>query len=192
MLQSEGLPDLELATGGLPPGGLPLDSQPRMTHVTPVDSTNKTFMAQQGASFLKRWVITTVAVLVAAAIVPGIRCSSILALILASLTLGLLNVFIRPVLMALSFSLLIFTLGLFTFVINALLLLFVGKLTSGFQVDGFASAFWGAIVISVVSTILNLLTGTSVTVVRPQMGSTGSGGKSARGRDDGDGPVIDV
>src|ERR1039458_3001363 len=105
--------------------------------------------------FLQSWLINTLAVLVAWYIVPGIHFgqnSSFLAPFIASLVLGILNAFIRPVLMLLALPLLIFTLGLFTLVINALLLYFVGVLLAPhFQVDTFGSAFLGALIISIVS-----------------------------------------
>ena len=124
--------------------------------------------------FLQSWIINTLAVLVAVYIVPGIHLdknSSLLVPFIASLALGILNAFIRPILMFLALPLLIFTLGLFTFVINALLLYFVGFLLAPhFQVDGFGAAFLGALIISVVSIALNILTGTGgtrVTFSRP-------------------------
>ena len=90
--------------------------------------------------------------------------------------------------MLLALPLLIFTLGLFTLVINALLLYFVGVLLGPhFQVDSFGSAFLGALIISVVSIALNILTGTGSTRVTFQ--------RRRRRRpksDDDDGPVIDV
>jgi len=83
--------------------------------------------------------------------------------------------------------LLIFTLGLFTLVINALLLYFVGILLAPhFQVNSFMAAFLGAIIISVVSIALNLLAGTGITRVTIQRG-----GPPPK-KDDDDGPVIDV
>src|ERR1017187_9292691 len=103
--------------------------------------------------FLQSWLINTLAVLVAVNIVPGIgfgQGGSYLAPFLASLVLGILNAFIRPVLMLLALPLLIFTLGLFTLVINALLLRTVGWLLAPqFQVDSFGAAFLGALIISI-------------------------------------------
>ena len=146
-------------------------------------------------NFLKRWVITTVAVLVATQIVSGLRYDNWEGLLLATLTLGLLNAFIRPVLMLLSLPILLYTLGLFTLVINAALLLFVGRLFEGFHVESFGSAVWGALVISIVSTALNLVTGTGNVRATVTTHRTGGGTSQApkRSRDDGgDGPVIDV
>src|SRR5580658_11149215 len=111
-------------------------------------------------SFLKRWLITTVAVWLAAHIVPGINYTTP-GLFLAALVLGLLNAFVRPVMMLLSLPLLIFTLGLFMLVINALLLWSVGTILQGFHVKGFGSAFWGALIISITSMVLNIMTKSS-------------------------------
>ena len=140
--------------------------------------------------FIKSWVINTVAVLVAVWIVPGIRFSddSLLAPLVTSLLLGILNAFIRPILMLMALPLLISTLGLFMLVINALVLYFVSFLMGQhFQVDGFGSAFVGALIISAVSLLLNLLTG----------GTRGRVQVERRHRatvtdDHGHGPVIDV
>ncbi|HAM70400.1 MAG TPA: hypothetical protein DCM86_02010 [Verrucomicrobiales bacterium] len=117
-------------------------------------------MSPSLVNFLKRWIITTLAVLVATQVVGGIHADSFGGLLLATLTLGLLNAFIRPVLLLLSLPILIYTLGLFTLVINAGLLMFVGRLFREFHVENFSSAFWAAVVIGIVSTLLNLVTGT--------------------------------
>src|SRR5208337_1451291 len=86
-------------------------------------------------------------------------------LIIASLLLGILNAFVRPILMLIALPLLIFTLGLFTLVINALLLALLTILLPFFKItsDGvnfsFGYAFLGALIISIISVVLNLLTG---------------------------------
>jgi putative membrane protein len=132
-------------------------------------------------------VINTLAVLVAVSILRhSIDYGGPLDLFVASLLLGILNAVLRPVLMLLTFPILIVTLGLFRFVINALLLLLVGWLLgSHFSVHGFWAAFWGALIISLVSSILNVLTGSSrMRVRRPR--------RPPDPPDDGDGPVIDV
>jgi putative membrane protein len=105
--------------------------------------------------FVIRWIITAVAVMVAAWFVSGIRYDSMGALIGAALLLGLLNAFARPVLLLLSAPLILFTLGLFILIVNALMLLWVPGIVGGFHVDGFWSAFWGAIVIGIVSWLLS-------------------------------------
>jgi putative membrane protein len=137
--------------------------------------------------FLGNWLINTLAVVVAVEIVPGIHFNDngFLAPFITSLVLGILNAFIRPILMLLALPLLIFTLGLFTLVINALLLRVVGWLLAPyFQVDTFWSAFLGALIISIVSIALNLMTGSARVTIqrRPPL----------KKDDDDDKPVIDV
>ena len=105
--------------------------------------------------FVFRWAITTVAVMVASSIIHGIRYDSVASLIGAALLLGIFNAFLRPILLILSAPLILLTLGLFILVVNGLMLLIVPSIVIGFHVDTFASAFWGAIIISIVSWILS-------------------------------------
>src|SRR5262245_55112301 len=98
--------------------------------------------------FFQRWVVTTRAVLGAANVCLGIAYDTICGLAVASLLLGILNAFLRPIVLLISLPLLIFTLGLFTLVINALLLLCVGSIVPAFHVRDFWAAFWGGLVIS--------------------------------------------
>src|SRR5215216_7921491 len=103
--------------------------------------------------FVFRWAATTIAVMVASSVIHGIRYDAVAALIGASLLLGILNAFVRPFLLILSAPLILVTLGFFILVLNGLLLLVVPSVVTGFHVDTFGSAFWGASVISVVSWI---------------------------------------
>jgi putative membrane protein len=105
--------------------------------------------------FVFRWIATTVAVMIAASVIHGIRYDTVASLIGAALLLGILNAFVRPILLILSAPLILLTLGFFILIINALMLRFVPSIVSGFQVDSFGSAFWGAIVVSIVSWILS-------------------------------------
>jgi putative membrane protein len=105
--------------------------------------------------FVFRWAATTVAVMVASSVIRGIRYDTIAALIGASLLLGILNAFVRPFLLILSAPVILLTLGLFILVLNGLLLLLVPSVVVGFHVDHFWSAFWGAMVISLVSWLLS-------------------------------------
>ena len=107
--------------------------------------------------FVFRWAITTIAVMVASSIIHGIRYDSVASLIGAALLLGILNAFLRPILLILSAPLILLTLGVFVLIVNGLMLLFVPSIVIGFHVDTFGSAFWGAIVISIVSWILSAL-----------------------------------
>jgi putative membrane protein len=105
--------------------------------------------------FVFRWAVTTIAVMVASSVIRGIRYDTVAALIGASLLLGVLNAFVRPFLLILSVPLILVTLGFFILILNALLLLVVPSIVVGFHVDGFWSAFWGAIIISIISWILS-------------------------------------
>lgn len=105
--------------------------------------------------FVLRWAITTIAVMVASSIIHGIRYDSMASLIGAALLLGILNAFVRPVLLILSAPVILLTLGFFILIVNGLMLLLVPGIVIGFHVDSFWSAFWGAIVIGIVSWILS-------------------------------------
>ena len=93
--------------------------------------------------------------MVASALISGIRYDSAGSLIAAALLLGILNAFVRPLLLILSAPLILLSLGLFILVINAFMLWFVPSLVPGFHVDRFSSAFWGGIVISLISWMLS-------------------------------------
>jgi putative membrane protein len=136
--------------------------------------------------FLQSWLINTLAVLVVTQIVRGIHYDSTAGLIVATLVLGILNAFLRPILLVLSLPLLVLTLGLFTFVINAMLLYWVGNLVRDFHVDTFRAAFWGALGIGIISLVLHAVTGlgnTRIVFHRRE---------SSKREDDSSGPTIDV
>jgi len=112
--------------------------------------------------FLLRLVVNAFALWVAVQIVPGVSYAGPWTkLLLVALVFGLLNALVRPVLLLLSCPMLILTLGLFTLVINAFVLWLTSALSGsfglGFHVDGFGSAFLGALVISIVSILLSVL-----------------------------------
>src|SRR5579863_2342210 len=124
--------------------------------------------------FLLRLINCTIGVVAASYVVRGIQWQKPLDLVMAAFLLGILNTFVRPLLLFLSLPVLIFTLGLFTFVINGLLLYFVGWLMQPyFEVANFWAAFWGALVITIVATILNGLTGTGNARLTVRRGGTG-------------------
>jgi putative membrane protein len=140
--------------------------------------------------FLRSWLISTFAVLVAVQVVHGIhfRDPGLLAPVLTALVLGILNAFIRPILVIFALPLLILTLGLFMLVINALMLCFVSWLMQPyFQVNTFGAALLGALVISIVSVALNVLTGNSKARI-----SVHRRPPAPPPDNDGNGPVIDV
>ena len=91
-------------------------------------------------------------------IVPGISVKNFYSALLAALVLGLVNAVIRPLLILLTLPVNILTLGLFTLVINALMLWFVASIVKGFDVKSFIAAFLGALVLWAVSWLTNALT----------------------------------
>jgi putative membrane protein len=105
-----------------------------------------------------RVLITGIAVFLAVMIVPGIEVGSLGAGIAAVLVLTVLNLLVRPVLFVLTLPLILLSMGLFLVVVNALLLELTGYLVDGFSVAGFWSAVGGAVVISLVTMILNAWT----------------------------------
>jgi len=108
---------------------------------------------------LLRWLVLTAAVLVASWLLDGIRVTGLLPAFLASATLGILNAFFRPLLILLTLPINILTLGLFTFLINALMLKIVSEVITGFEVHGFWTAVLGALIIGSVSWLLNAFVG---------------------------------
>jgi putative membrane protein len=102
---------------------------------------------------LIHWLVTTIAILVAAYIIPGIRVDSLGAALIGAAILGILNAVLKPILVILTLPITLLTLGLFLFVVNALVFLLAGNLLSGFHVDSFWSALLGSLVVSVVSYI---------------------------------------
>lgn len=109
-------------------------------------------------SFLVHWLIVGVALWVTTQIVGGVHVSSMQVLVLAALVLGLVNALVRPVITILTLPLTIITLGLFYLVVNGLAFGLAAALVPGFSVDGFGSAVLGALVVSIVSWVIGLVT----------------------------------
>jgi putative membrane protein len=102
---------------------------------------------------LINWFITTIAILIAAYFLPGVIVRSFGAALVTALVLGLINAFIRPILIFLTLPLTILTLGLFTFVLNALLVLLTSAVVPGFDVKN----FWWALLFSLVFSFVSFL-----------------------------------
>ncbi len=102
-----------------------------------------------------RWLILSVAIMVSAHLFAGIHVDGYGTALFAALVLGILNAFFRPILFILTLPINVLTLGLFTFVINAVLLLMTSGITGGLVVDGFGSALFGSLIISLVSLLLS-------------------------------------
>lgn len=111
-------------------------------------------------NFAIRLIVNALSLGAAAWLIDGIGMTDgFLDVLLIALVFGLVNAILKPILMLISFPVVFLTLGLFTFVINAALLLLTARLMSGISVDGFGAALLGSIVISVVSMILGLVLG---------------------------------
>ena len=106
-------------------------------------------------SIITRWLIITMAILLASQFVPGIKVDSVSTAVIAAAVLGLINVFIKPVLIILTLPLNILTLGVFTFFLNALMLELVAYFVKGFEVQSFLAAFLGSLIISIVTWFAN-------------------------------------
>ena len=102
-----------------------------------------------------RWIILTVAILITSYLVDGITIGGFFPAIFAAAALGILNAFFRPVALILTLPINILSLGLFTFIINAIMLKMASGLIPGFSVHGFWAAVLGAILISIISWVLN-------------------------------------
>lgn len=104
---------------------------------------------------LIRWLLLTISIILTSYLVDGIVVTSFFSALFAALVLGILNALFRPVLIVITLPINILTLGLFTFVINALLLKMVSGVVPGFYVQGFWSAVFGSLIISLVSWLLS-------------------------------------
>ncbi len=116
------------------------------------------------SSFLIRWLATALGIGVAAQVLPGIQVDGLWPTVVAALLLGLVNVTLRPILLLLTLPLTVLTLGLFALVINGAMLALVASVVKGVHVAGFWSAIFGAIIISLVGSLL-----TWVLPPRPRM-----------------------
>ena len=131
---------------------------------------------RQARSLILRWLITTLAIFAAVYLVPGITFAGPgWELGLVAAVFALVNIGLRPLLSLLTCPLIILTLGLFGLVINALLLLLTAWIASGlgvqFMINGFWPAFWGGLIIAIVTMILTVLAGeqrVQVVVRRPE------------------------
>ena len=106
-----------------------------------------------------RWLILTVAIIVTSYLLGGIHVSNFFSAFFAAAILGILNAFFRPLLLLLTLPLNVLTLGLFTFVINAIMLMMVSGIISGFEVHGFWSAVFVSLLISLISWLLTSFIG---------------------------------
>lgn len=108
--------------------------------------------------FLARFLAIAAGLLIASAYVPGISVHSLYTALVVAAVLGFLNVLVRPILVVLTLPITLLTFGLFSFVLNALLLWFVSTFVKGFSIEGFIPAFFGSLVVSSMSWIVHKLT----------------------------------
>ena len=108
-------------------------------------------------TLLVRWILNAAALLLVAYLYPGVSVESFFAAAIAALVLGLINAVVRPILVILTLPATILTLGLFIFVINALLFWFVAEIVHGFRVTGFGAALLGSILYSIFTLLTSWL-----------------------------------
>ena len=108
---------------------------------------------------LVRWLLSTFSLLLTAYLVKGIEVSGFFSAFMAAALLGILNAFIRPVFILITLPINILTLGLFTLVINSILLMMVSGVIGGFEVHGFWSALWGSLILGLFNWLLNIFIG---------------------------------
>ncbi len=104
---------------------------------------------------IARWIINTVALLATAAMIKGIRIDGVWAALVAAAVLGIVNAFIRPILVLFTLPFNIITLGLLTFVINGCMLLLVSAVVAGFEVQGLWAAIVGSLLLSLISGLIS-------------------------------------
>ena len=107
--------------------------------------------------FLIRLIVNAVALMIVAYFLPGVSVTGPVGALIAAFVLGIVNEILRPILIILTLPIQILTLGLFTLLINGVLFYWVGLLGIGLVVSGFWPAFWGAIVLGIVSFVLSSL-----------------------------------
>lgn len=108
-------------------------------------------------ALLARWIVNAAALLLVAYLYPGVQVDSFTAALIAALVLGLVNALVRPLLVILTFPVTLLTLGLFLFVINALMFWLAAELVRGFTVSGFVGALVGSLLFSLITLLTSWL-----------------------------------
>ncbi|SMB85516.1 putative membrane protein [Desulfonispora thiosulfatigenes DSM 11270] len=107
--------------------------------------------------WILRWLLSGLSLILTAAVVSGIEVKTFFAALFAALVLGMVNAIIRPIILVLTLPINIFSLGLFTLIINGFMLKITSGVVNGFEVNGFWAATFGAILLSIISGILNAI-----------------------------------
>ena len=105
-------------------------------------------------NMLVKWMLFSLLIMFIAWIIPGITITGFLSALVVVIILSLVNIFVRPLVQFISIPLNVLTLGLFSLIINALLFMLVAKFSPGFQIDGFWSGLFGALILSVLSPLI--------------------------------------
>ena len=108
-------------------------------------------------NLIARWILNAAALLLVAYLYPGVTVESFFAAMIAALVLGLVNAHVRPLLILLTRPVTVLTLGLFLFVLNALLFWFVAEIVQGFRVTGFMAALIGSVLYSLITLVTSWL-----------------------------------
>jgi len=103
-------------------------------------------------------VLSAVAVFIASYILPGVHVASFTSALIAAVVLGVINAVLKPILLILTLPINILTLGLFTFVLNAVLIMVAAAIVPGFSVDGFIWALVLSVVLTIINSVLHTLT----------------------------------
>ena len=106
-------------------------------------------------NFFIKWVLSALLIMAIAWVIPGITISGFIAALIVVVIMSIVNLLIRPIVQFVSLPLNILTLGIFSLVINALLFLLIAKFSPGFQIDGFWSGFWGALILSIFTPLID-------------------------------------
>jgi putative membrane protein len=104
---------------------------------------------------LVKFIIMAISVYIASYILPGVVINSVSTLFVVSVVLGLINTFVKPILVVLTLPLTVVTLGIFLLILNGLLVLLVGNIVPGFHINGLFVAILFSIVVSIISSLLN-------------------------------------
>jgi len=106
---------------------------------------------------LGRLIITTAAISITAYLVPGFIIDNLTAAVIAAIVIGVINLFIKPIIQIITLPITFLTLGLFSLVLNVLLLMLAANITPGFAIQNFTTAIIGGLVLAIITSFLNLL-----------------------------------
>jgi putative membrane protein len=140
-------------------------------------------------NFLIKWIVNIAALYIVIHMAAGVSADSWESIVVAAFVLGLLNAFVKPFIILFTLPFTILTLGFFTLVINAFIFILASKFVKGFEVISFASAFWAALLFSIISSIINFILAPKVNIRYTSFHRGGEDSKSRKIHDDN---VIDV